>query len=129
MGLIPLPEWRRVDLDDGSLGQGVGTDEFVVGGVEDDTDDTGFLGHALGTPGEVARVETEGAVFGVATAGADEMDTLGADTGVGGLAAELEGALLAVGGAFGTGVGALVARITRDTHVGGSLVAGRGGVS
>lgn len=42
--------------------------------------------------------------------------TLGTDTGDGGLATELEGTLLAVVGALGTGGGALVTRVARDTH-------------
>ena len=35
MGLIPLPEWGGIDLDDGALDEGVCSDEFVVGGVVD----------------------------------------------------------------------------------------------
>jgi hypothetical protein len=48
--LVPLSEWSSIDLDDGGAGQGVGTDELVVGGVVDDTDDTGLLGDALRAP-------------------------------------------------------------------------------
>jgi hypothetical protein len=33
VGLVPLTEGRSVDLDDGGLGQGVGADKLVVGGV------------------------------------------------------------------------------------------------
>ena len=90
MGLVPLPEGSGIDLNNGGAGQGVGTDELVVGGVVDDTDDTGLLGDALGTPGEVTGIETEGAELAVAATGADEVDTLGANTGVGRLAALLE---------------------------------------
>jgi hypothetical protein len=90
VGLVPLPEGSGIDLDNGGAGQGVGTDELVVGGVVDDTDDTGLLGDTLGTPGEVTGIETEGAELAVAATGADEVDTLGANTGVGRLAALLE---------------------------------------
>ena len=90
MGLVPLPEGSGIDLDNGGAGQGVGTDELVVGRVVDDTDDTGLLGDTLRTPREVASVETEGTELAVAAAGADEVDTLGANTGVGRLAALLE---------------------------------------
>lgn len=31
VGLVPLSEWSSVDLDHGGLGEGVGSDEFVVG--------------------------------------------------------------------------------------------------
>lgn len=54
MALVPLPEWRGVDLDDGTLDEGVGTDEFVVRGVVVDGDDAGLAGHALRAPGVVA---------------------------------------------------------------------------
>lgn len=90
MGLVPLPERSSVDLDDGGLGQGVGADKFVVRRVVGDDDDAGLAGNALRGPGEVARVETEGTELAVATTGADKVDTLGTDTGVGGLAALLE---------------------------------------
>lgn len=94
VGLVPLTEGGGVDLDDGGAGQGVSADQLVVGGVVGDGDDTGLAGAALGGPGEVARVEAEGTVLVVAAAGADGVDTLGADTGVGTLAASLESALL-----------------------------------
>jgi len=94
VGLVPLAERSGIDLDNGGLGQGVGTDQFVVRGVVGDDDDTGLAGAALGGPGEVTRVETEGTVLVVAAAGADDVDSLGADTGVGLLTAGLESALL-----------------------------------
>jgi hypothetical protein len=90
VGLVPLTEGRGVDLDDGGLGQGVGADQLVVGRVEGDGDDADLAGDALATPSKVARVEAQGAELAVAAAGADEMDALGADTGIGGLAALLE---------------------------------------
>lgn len=94
VGLVPLTEGGGVDLDDGGLGQGVCADKLVVGGVVGDADDTGLAGAALGGPGEVTGVEAESAVLVVAAAGADGVDSLGADTGVGTLATGLESALL-----------------------------------
>jgi len=58
--------------------------------VERDTDDTGLAGNALGTPGEVTGLETESTELLVTTTGADKVDALCAQTGVGGLAALLE---------------------------------------
>lgn len=58
MGLVPLTERSGIDLNDGGLGQGVGTDQLVVGRMVDDDDDTGLAGAALRGPGKVARVET-----------------------------------------------------------------------
>lgn len=131
VSLEPLAERSGVDLDDGGLGQGVGADELVVGGMVDDADDAGLLGDALRAPGVVAGVETESAELAVAATGADKMDALAANTGIGGLATLLESPivmsdmtleaiglcipLLAVVCALGTGGGALVARVSGDT--------------
>lgn len=90
MRLIPLTKRRGVDLHNGGFGEGVGADEFVVRGMIGHGDDTHFAGYTFRAPGEVAGVETEGPVFGVAAAGTDEMDTLGADSCVGWLTAFLE---------------------------------------
>jgi hypothetical protein len=92
--LVPLTEGGGIDLDDGAAGQGVGSDQLVVGRVVCDGDDTGLAGAALGAPGEVARVETQGTVLVVTAAGADSVNTLGANTGVGTLATGFESALL-----------------------------------
>jgi hypothetical protein len=94
VGLVPLSERSSVDLDDGATGQGVGSDQLVVRRVVGDGNDTGLAGAALGGPGEVTGVETEGTVLVVTTASADGVDSLGADLGVGTLAASLESALL-----------------------------------
>jgi len=94
VGLVPLTEGSGIDLDNGGLGKGVGTDQLVVGRVVGDNDDTGLAGAALGGPGEVAGVEAQGTVLVVTATGADGVNTLGTDTGVGLLAAGLESALL-----------------------------------
>ena len=54
MRFIPLPEWGGIDLDDGALDEGVGTDQLVVGRVVDDRDDTRLAGDSLGSPSIVA---------------------------------------------------------------------------
>jgi len=88
--LVPLSERSSVDLDDSGAGQGVGADEFVVRWVESDGNHAGLAADALGSPGEVARVDAEGAELAVTTTGADEMDTLGSNSRVGRLATLLE---------------------------------------
>lgn len=113
--LVPLTERSSVNLDNGRLGQGVGTDELVVGRVvcclllvscfgifhlpgerklTGDHDHTGLAGDTLGGPGKVTRVETEGTILVVAATGADGVDALGTDTGVRRLTTRLEGSLL-----------------------------------
>lgn len=134
MCLVPLTEWGGVDLDDGGLGEGVGSDQLVVRRVVGDNDHADLAGDALAAPGEVAGVDTQGAELAVAATGADEVDALGTDTCVGGLATLLESSadtsserhgwdetfglctpLLAIVCALGTRGAALVTRVTRDT--------------
>ena len=90
MCFVPLTEGCGVDLHNGGFGEGIGADEFVVRGMVGHGDDTHFAGYTFRAPGEVAGVESEGTVFGIAAAGADEMDTLSTDSCVGWLAAFLE---------------------------------------
>jgi len=87
---VPGSEWCSVDLDDGGAGESVGSDEFVVGRVVCDDDHTDFASNALRAPREVAGLDTESTVLGVTTTGADKMDTLVSDTGVGWLSTLLE---------------------------------------
>ena len=61
--------------------------------MEGHADDTDFAGYSFRAPGEISTFEAEAAIFSVTTTGADEMDTLGADSGVGWLAAFLKGSV------------------------------------
>ena len=90
MCLVPLSEGCRIDLDDGGLGQGVCADEFVVGGVVGDSDDTNFAGNALGAPTIIAGIEAESAEFAVAATSADQVDAFGTNTSACRLATLLE---------------------------------------
>jgi hypothetical protein len=58
--------------------------------VVDDSNHASLLGDTLRTPRVVAGVETESAELAVAATGADKMDTLAANTSIGGLATLLE---------------------------------------
>jgi hypothetical protein len=62
--------------------------------MERHDNDTDFPGYALGAPAEVAAVQTQSTVLGVAASGANEMDALVADTGVGRLTTLLEGSMV-----------------------------------
>lgn len=138
MCLVPLSEGGGIDLDDGGFGEGVGSDQLVVGGVVGDNDHTDLAGNTLRGPREVTGFETKGTELSVATTGTDEMDSLRSDTGVGVLSAGFESALLpckilsfqvgtyakrhmgfllrTVISSLGARGRALVAGITRDTH-------------
>ena len=91
--LVPGLERRGVNLHDGGASEGVCADEFVVGRMVGHDDDADLARDAFAAPGEVAGFEAQGAVFGVAAAGADEVDAFGADAGVGGLTTFLEGSV------------------------------------
>jgi len=94
--LIPLTESRSIDLDNGGLGEGVGADKLVVGRVESHSDNANLAGNTLRTPREVSGFEAQATELAVAAARAHEMDALGADTGVGGLAALLESSVVQI---------------------------------
>lgn len=105
--------------------------------MESDSNDTNFARDSLAAPAEVAGVEAQSTELAVASSCAYEMDSLGADTCVGGLAALLEGSVIPLSGtcvlasgrvAFGlcipllaivcalsTSGTALVTGVTRDT--------------
>lgn len=80
------------------------------------SDDSRLLGDTLTWPTEVSTVQSQCSELLVAASYTDFVDTLGADTGVGGLSAELKLSLLAVRGTLSTGCGTFMTRITRDTH-------------
>ena len=67
-----------------------------------------FAGDVLRSPGIVSGVKTESTVLDVSTTDTDSVDALRAELGGGGLTTELELSLLAVVGALGTGLRALV---------------------
>jgi hypothetical protein len=82
MGLVPLSERSGVNLNDGRFGEGIGTDEFIVGWMIRDDDHADLTGHSFRCPGKVPRVETESTVFLVSTPRANKVDSLRAYTGV-----------------------------------------------
>lgn len=111
-----LAERRSVDLNNGTLGQSVGAHKLVVRRVVDDRDNTGLARETLGTPREVASVQTKSTELLVAASNTHGVDTLAADLSVGRLAAHLELPLLAELSAHGASVRTLVASVTANTH-------------
>lgn len=91
MCFVPLAKWSGIDLNNGGFGESVGADEFVIGRMVGDNDDADFASNSLRTPGKIARFKSKCTVFGIATPGADKMDTLIPDPSVCWLAAFLEG--------------------------------------
>lgn len=118
VGLVPLTEGSGINLDDGRLDKGLGTDKLVVAGIVDNIDDTGLAANSFASPGEVARVKTQGTLLDVTTTDTDGVDTLGTELGVGSLTTEIELSLLAIESTLGTGGRSLVAAITTNTYRG-----------
>lgn len=115
--LVPLSEGGSVNVDNGTLDEGLGSEKLVVGSVVSNLDQSSLPGDGLGTPSEVTRVESKGPVLDVTASGSDLVDTLGrVKLGHGGLTTEFKLSLLSVVGTTSTGGGALVARVTSDTH-------------
>lgn len=119
---VPLAHWDGVDLDNGAHDEGVCAHQLVVGGIVHHADDAGLARHCLRAPRKVSFVrqstcfEAQGTELLVAAAHSHDVDALLADLGVCGLAAQLELSLLAVLGALGAGVRALVAAVSRNAH-------------
>lgn len=90
MCFVPLSEWGSIDLNYCGSGKGIGTDEFVVGRVEGDDDDTDFASNSLRSPREIASFESKCTIFCVAASSADKMDALISDSSICGLATLFE---------------------------------------
>ena len=114
--LQELAEGSGIDGHHSTLHQCVCAHVLVVGGIVHDTHDAGLLGEGLRAPAKVSVVQTHGTELGVATTGADGVNTLLAQTGDCGGTAKLELALLLVNLALSTSEATLVPGVTRDTH-------------
>ncbi len=112
---VPLTEGGSIDLDDGALDEGLGTDKFVVGSVVDDINDTGLARDGFTGPGERTRVQTESAVLNITSTDTDGVDALLTELGVGRLTTEFELSLLAIVSTLGTSVRTLMTAITANT--------------
>merc|ERR1712109_159188 len=75
MALVPLLEGCCINLNNGILHQGFGTDQFVVTCIVHDIKNPGFARDALGSPGVVSGVESHGSVFDVSTSASHSVDT------------------------------------------------------
>jgi len=113
---VPLLEGLGIDLDDGVLDEGLGSDHLVGDGVVDDIHDTHLAGAVLGSPRVVTSVQSQSAELLVGTSASDDADLLVAELGHGGRAAHLVLSLLLVHVDLTTGQSVLVAAVTSDTH-------------
>lgn len=85
-------------------------------------DQPGLPGGVLGTPSKVSTVESEGSVLGVSTSNSDLVDPLGSELGHGRLSTQLKLPLLSVVRSSRARSGALVPRVSSDTHSGDESV-------
>jgi len=116
MALVPVLEGVGVDQHDGTLDEGLGAHQFVVGGIVGDVQHADLSGADLGTPGKVSGVQSKGAELFVAATRPYLVDARFADLGHGRRTSHLELALLAVLGTTATRFATLVASFACDTH-------------
>ena len=113
---IPLTERSSINLDDGVLHEGLGTDKLIVSRIVEDINDAGLARLGLGTPGEVSVVELESAVLHVFAATSDKNDALLTDFGVAGNSSHFELSFLLMNGHTSTGRSPLLSGVPSDTH-------------
>lgn len=112
VGLVPGLEGVGVDEDNGSLDEGLGTDQLVVGGIVGDVENTDLAGADFRSPGEVSSVQSEGPELLVASPAADLVDAGLPDLGHGGWSTHFELSLLSVFGPTTSRLATLVASFT-----------------
>jgi hypothetical protein len=112
---IPRLEGMGIHKHNSTLHQGLGTDQFIIGCIVDNVQNTNLTSANFGTPREVTGVETEGAEFTVATASADDVNAFFTDFGHGGGSAHLELALFAELGATASRFAAFVLSFACDS--------------
>jgi hypothetical protein len=115
VSIIPSLEGMGVYENNSTLDQSLGTDQFVVGGIVGNIQDTDLSRADLGTPGEVSRIQSEGAVLEVSSSSTDAVDASLTDTGVGGGATQFELALLAELRTASSSLAPLVSSFTCNT--------------
>jgi len=91
---VVLSEWIAVQSDDGSFDEGLGSDQFVGGGVVNNIHDPGGSGDTFGSPTEVTVVESKSSEFHVSSHGSDGVNSLWGDLGVSSWSSEFELPLL-----------------------------------
>ena len=105
-----------IDENNGTLHEGLGLDQLVIGSIEGDAQYTDFASADLGSPGEVTGVEAEGAVFDGTSLAADVVDALFAKFSHGAGSAKFELALLAEFVAATSGLVTFVLSFACDTY-------------
>ncbi len=115
--LIPRFEGMGINKNNGTLHQGLGTDQLVIGSIVYHIQDTDLTSADFGTPREVTRVEAQGAEFLVSSASTYNVDALFTNFGHGSGSAEFELALFAELCAATTGFAAFVLSFACDTLV------------
>lgn len=114
---IELAEGRRVDLYDRILHERLCPDQLVVARVVDNLDDLRLACDGLGSPGEVAVVETKRSELLITASRSKSVNALGPELGHAGLSAHLVALLLAMDGHAASCCSALVSAISGNPHL------------
>jgi hypothetical protein len=115
MSLIILLERVGINKDDRTLDQGLGPDQFVIGCIVCDIQNSDLACAHLGSPGEVSGIELESACLDVSSSATDLVDACIANLGHRRGASQFELSLLSELGTATSGLATLVCSFTSDT--------------
>ena len=113
---IPLTERSGIDLDNGVLDEGLGTDQLIVRRVVKNVNYAGFVTLRFGAPREVSVVELECTVLHVLATASDKDDALLTDFGAARHSSHFELSLLLVDRHPASSRSPLLSGVPRDTH-------------
>ena len=115
---VPLREGGGIDLNDTVFDKSFGSDEFVVGSVVYDIDDSGFSGGSFWGPVEVTFLESEGSELVVTTSDSDSSNSglVVDEFSVRDWSGFLEGSLFFMDWHSATSWSSLMSWISGDTH-------------
>lgn len=117
MLLPPLTEGCGIDLDDCTLDQGLGTNQFIITGIIDNVDDPGLSSNCFRSPCKITRVKTESTLLDISTTYTNFVDAFGTNTGVGCLTTKLILSLFAIVSTLGSCMRTFVTTITTDAYL------------
>ena len=115
---IPSYKWRSINLNNAVLHQCFGSDQFVIGGIVNDVENSGFSCYSFRSPVEVTFFDSKGSEFEVSSSHSDPsyscfiIDQLC----VGNRSSLLKGSFLFVNWHAPTCQSSLVPWISRYTH-------------
>lgn len=113
---IPLLEWGSINLNNWVLDESLGSNKFVISGIIDDIQDSGFLCNLFRSPCEVTSINSKSAILIVSTSSSDSSQLLWSNFGHSRLSCHLKLSFLLVDWHTTSGCSSFVTWISWDTH-------------